>query len=73
MRQPSPTRGSATDSRSIPTDALYDLDADPGETTDVADARPDVVARLAAAIDHVMNERPQESSAPPVTPGQAAR
>lgn len=29
MRQPASTRGSATDSPSKPTDALYDLDADP--------------------------------------------
>ncbi|MEM1450756.1 MAG: sulfatase-like hydrolase/transferase [Planctomycetota bacterium] len=31
--------------------ALYDLDADPGETTDVADEHPDVVARLEAVAE----------------------
>jgi len=30
---------------------LYDLDADPGETTDLAAAHPDVVARLHAELD----------------------
>jgi arylsulfatase A-like enzyme len=30
---------------------LYDLDADPGETTDVSDDRPDRVAELADALD----------------------
>ena len=73
VRQPASTRDSATDSPSKPTDALYDLDADPGETTDVAGDHPDVVARLAAAIDQITKEPPQESSALPVTPGQAAR
>ena len=31
--------------------ALYDLDADPGESTDVADAHPDVVERLTGLMD----------------------
>jgi hypothetical protein len=31
--------------------ALYDLDSDIGETTDVADEHPDVVARLTAAAE----------------------
>ncbi len=31
--------------------ALFDLEADPGETRDVADAHPDVVQRLLALID----------------------
>jgi len=30
---------------------LYDIEADPGESTDVADAHPDIVARLTAAYD----------------------
>jgi len=33
------------------TERLYDLDADPGETSDVADARPDRVADLTDALD----------------------
>ena len=32
-------------------DSLYDLDADPGETTDVSADHPDVMARLAAEVD----------------------
>jgi len=36
-----------------PRDALYDLDADPGETTDVAGAHPDVAERLGRALDDV--------------------
>jgi len=32
-------------------DALYDLDADPGETTDLGDTLPERVAQLAAALD----------------------
>jgi len=34
-----------------PRPELYDLQADPGETTNVVDAHPDVVASLAAALD----------------------
>ena len=37
-----------------PTEALYDLDADPGETTDVRDQFPDVAARLAKNLDAIV-------------------
>ena len=35
---------------------LYDLKADPGETKNVIDAHPDVVAKLRAAYDQWWNE-----------------
>ena len=35
-------------------DSLYDLDADPGETTDLRQRHPDVVARLSAGLDAVV-------------------
>jgi arylsulfatase A len=35
-------------------EALYDLEDDPGERTDVADRHPDVVARLRAALDRLV-------------------
>ena len=38
-------------------DALYDLDADPGETTDLRAQHPDVVARLATELDRVTAAR----------------
>jgi len=37
-----------------PADALYDLEADPGETTDLRRAHADVVARLGADLDTVL-------------------
>jgi arylsulfatase A-like enzyme len=36
--------------------ALFDLEADPGETKDVAAANPDVVARIDALADRMRNE-----------------
>ena len=56
VRQPASTRGSATDSPSKPTDALYELDADPGETTDVA-RRPSRCDRPARGCDRPDHER----------------
>jgi arylsulfatase len=48
---------------------LYDVAADPGETTDVAAAHPDIVARLAADYDawwaSVQPELVNESAVPP--------
>ncbi len=37
---------------------LYDLAADPHETRDLFEARPDVVARLAARLDRIRGPRP---------------
>jgi arylsulfatase A-like enzyme len=39
------------DGKAAKPDELYDLAADPGETNNVAAANPDVVQRLAAALD----------------------
>ena len=47
---------------------LYDLDADPGETVDLAAARPEIVARLEAGI---LAERAR-ALPPPPPPGAAA-
>lgn len=38
-------------------DSLYDLDLDPGETTDVAADHPDVLARLTAELDGLTRPR----------------
>ncbi|MFM9059901.1 MAG: sulfatase-like hydrolase/transferase [Planctomycetaceae bacterium] len=38
-------------------DSLYDLDTDPGETTDLRAMHPDIVARLAAELDRVTAAR----------------
>ena len=38
---------------------LYDLDADLGETTDVAGGQPDVVARIAAIMDEAFTPSPR--------------
>jgi hypothetical protein len=35
-------------------EALYDLDTDPGETTDVRDQFPDVAARLSKNLDAIV-------------------
>ncbi|BCU77931.1 arylsulfatase [Luteolibacter sp. LG18] len=40
----------------IPAAQLYDLDADPGERSDLAAARPEVVARLSALADRQREE-----------------
>lgn len=45
---------------------LYDLAADPGETADLAAARPDLVARLGAALDDWL------AAHPPAAPAAAA-
>lgn len=37
------------------TEALYDLDDDPGERTDVAERHPDIVLRLRAALDRLVS------------------
>jgi arylsulfatase A-like enzyme len=41
---------------------LYDLQADVGEATDVADAHPDVVARLSAVLDEVRRDLGDEAT-----------
>jgi arylsulfatase/arylsulfatase A len=55
--------------------ALYDLIADPNETTDISAAKPDVVARLRRAyddwFDDVSRERPDNFEAPPAVVGTA--
>lgn len=59
----------------MPTDQLYDLDADIGETKDVAAQHPEIVTRLRAAAEHARedigdydqggrNARPMGSSVP---------
>ncbi len=37
-------------------EALYDLETDPGEQTDVGDRHPEVVARLRAALDRLVSQ-----------------
>jgi len=44
------------DGKKAKPDELYDLAADPGETNNVAAANPDVVKRLAAALDKARKE-----------------
>lgn len=48
-----------------PEPVLYDLEADIGETTDISDARPDVVARL-SNLAHDFDARMQREKRPPV-------
>jgi len=45
---------------------LYDLDADPGETKDVATAHPDIIARL----DSMMKEAHTPDKNWPLLPGE---
>lgn len=47
-----------------PRDALYDLDADPGETTDVAGDHPDVVRRLGEELERITRPAPREAAPP---------
>ncbi|HRE82221.1 MAG TPA: arylsulfatase [Opitutaceae bacterium] len=55
---PSPSRWlevEATDLSRLPPYQLYDLDADPGETTNLADRHPDVVQRLGRTLRAYIN------------------
>ncbi|MFM7208171.1 MAG: sulfatase family protein [Planctomycetaceae bacterium] len=45
-------------------DVLYDLDADPGETTDVSAGHPDVVRRLGAELDRLTAPARREAAPP---------
>jgi arylsulfatase A-like enzyme len=49
-------KGEEAIATSTATEALYDLDADPGETTDVRDQFPDVAARLSKSLDETVRE-----------------
>ena len=51
--------------RLVPEPVLYDLEADIGETTDVSDALPDVVARL-SRLAREFDERMQREKRQPV-------
>ncbi len=42
--------------QAIVNEALYDLDTDPGETTDVRDQFPDVAAQLAKNLDAILKQ-----------------
>lgn len=54
-------------------DALYDLDADPGETTDVSAAHPDVLQRLAAELDRLTQPAPRQAAPPAAAARPACR
>jgi arylsulfatase A-like enzyme len=69
VRQPGkkqpPKQADRPDSAALPRDALYDLEADPGETIDVSDRFPDVARRLARELDAaVRRPRAQDDAAP---------
>ena len=53
-------------------DELYDLAADPGETTDLADRRPADAKRLAGALDAWDKELVEPVFGPP-TPAKKAK
>jgi len=69
VREPGPKAKQPGGPRQPPRDALYDLDADPGETTDVSARNPAIVRRLAAELDRLT--RPKATRAAP--PEAAAR
>lgn len=69
VREPGPKAKQPGGPRQPPRDALYDLDADPGETTDVSADHPDVVQRLARELDRLT--KPAAARATP--PEAAAR
>ena len=69
MREPGPKPKQAGGVRPPPRDALYDLDADSGETTDVSARHPEVVERLARELDRLT--KPAATRAAP--PEAAAR
>ena len=50
-----PTDGQAKQT-GLPAVQLYDLEAEPGEQTNLATARPDTVARLTATLEGFVNE-----------------
>lgn len=51
---------------------LYDLDADPGERTNLSSTRPDVVARLQSRLNDVVGDWPVRQSVPGPKPVDAA-
>ena len=63
-----PNDGWATDSPYGQLELLYDLRADPGETTNVAETHPEAVARLKAAHAEWATELPAQ----PILPGRAS-
>lgn len=69
VREPGPKAKQPGGPRQPPRDALYDLDADPGETTDVSADHPDAVQRLARELDRLT--KPAAARATP--PEAAAR
>jgi arylsulfatase A len=55
VREPGPKPKRAGAPRPPPRDALYDLDVDPGETTDVSARHPEVVERLALELEALLD------------------
>ena len=56
-----------------PRTELYDVEADPSETRDLASAQPDIVARLSATLDTVLAAAGEAQTPRPVDPETAER
>jgi len=67
VREPGPKAKQAGGPRRPPRDSVYDLDADPGETTDVSARHPEVARRLADELDRLT-----KPAAPRAAPPEAA-
>jgi arylsulfatase A len=68
VREPGPRAKQAGGPRQAPRDALYDLDADPGETTDVSAGHPEVVERLTRELDRLTKPAATRTAPPDAAP-----
>jgi arylsulfatase A len=62
VRQRAGGGGNADDRPRPFRDSLYDLDADPGETTDVSANHPDALKRLAEELDKLTKPAPRQAA-----------